>query len=132
MTAIMLDVLTWHSSSLDFVEGEKPLRVTWWDSRVLGRLEKPEEGGQFESLVLYSGLLKASVLSLTLRVETLRDKEIWEVESRGLDDPWEKEVNDQVYGGENKMRGDLVENSVMYYLSPFKPCVFSVYSIKIY
>lgn len=67
--------------------------------------------------------MKASVLSLTLRVETLRDKEIWEVESRGLD-LWEKEVSDQVYLGENKMHGDLVENSVMYYLFPFKPCGF--------
>lgn len=128
----MLHVLIWHSSSLDFVDGEKLLRVTGWDSRVLSRLEKPKEGGQFKNLVLYSGILKASVLSLTLRVETLPDKEIWEVESRGLDDLWENEVSDQVYLGENKMHDDLVENSVMYYLSPFKPCVFFLCVISKY
>lgn len=39
------------------------------------------------------------------------------MESRVLGDPWEEEVNDQVYRGEDKMHSDLMENNVMCYLS---------------
>ena len=50
-------------------------------------------------------------------------KETGEVESKRLDDPWEKDMCDQAYKGENKVYGDGLGENAVCFLSSFRPCI---------
>lgn len=49
-------------------------------------------------------------------------KETREVESKRLDDPWEKDVSEQAYK-ENKVYGDVLGENAVCFLSSFRPCI---------